>query len=333
LDQKCLRKTRETPAQTELFSIYLRRSIEKMLTKSSTLLLISSLIEGCCAQASLLHAEGDDAVSLLQIHQAKTQRDRTVSACKPVANSWCVHNNVSKPTAKLLITGSGGSGTNSVSQMFSHSSMNLGHEVVSPDGSVSWFFAVNAHSWFSSFHCDGGGSDIAPLATLTDGVNDMEASYEGFGHVFQLVRCPRHTISAFGSHSNCSLLYQKKALDLDIPDEDINSLKSYMMIWLKWNEHIETYAEARYRTDQMEEMFVDACLLDSAKALSDCPRPTLTPHNSNHRSHESFTWTQMQAADAELTQQIHDKALQYGFGDDCLQDGTSELFQVDDDKV
>jgi hypothetical protein len=88
----------------------------------------------------------------------------------------------------LLVTGMGGSGTNTVSLEFARRfKINLGHEYVDDDGACSWPFAVRSES-YPRF------AVLYPPTTR-------------FRRVLHIVRCPLASMSALQSHKKISYIF------------------------------------------------------------------------------------------------------------------------------
>lgn len=228
--------------------------------------------------------------------------------CKQLHNSLCRPSSQSKP---LLITGSGGSGTHTVAFLFSLNRINLGHEHVEEHGSVSWPYAVDVTaSNFSSEMC---------LESNESKYRWLLPTNHTFNHVVQLVRCPLDVVSALESHSLCSLKYVRDTLQLDFQDDELTTTKFFMSAWLKWNEHIERYANSRYRIDEFENE-------DTLKSIANLAGFDIGNHlvfplsHVNHRPHDFLTWAQMRAADKDLAGQLEAKGREYGFPEPCFQD-------------
>eukprot|EP00746_Dinoflagellata_sp_MGD_P166248 gnl/MRDRNA2_/MRDRNA2_96005_c0_seq1.p1 gnl/MRDRNA2_/MRDRNA2_96005_c0~~gnl/MRDRNA2_/MRDRNA2_96005_c0_seq1.p1 ORF type:complete len:324 (+),score=32.88 gnl/MRDRNA2_/MRDRNA2_96005_c0_seq1:108-1079(+) len=246
--------------------------------------------------------------------------------CQQMSNNLCHPSPQSQP---LLITGMGGSGTHTIQNIFALNDINLGHESVEAEGSVSWPYAVDAiESKFNFKTCPQ--SWLRPPKTT-------------FNHVVHLVRCPREVVSALQSHQNCSLKYMRDTLKLDFEDDKLRTPQFLMSAWLRWNQHIEDYADSRYRIDEFmnQDNFITICNLAGFHHGDDLVLPTA---HQNHRHHDSFTWAQLRSADEGLARQLHDKAREYGFLESCLDDdisldeeeypiGADTTFTLDEDGI
>lgn len=272
--------------------------------------------------------------------------ERADTKCKPLTNNLCKPD-ASYDTKTLLITGIGGSGTNSVSRLFQLNNIDLPHETTGFFGSVSWAYAVNAsHSTPSSWHGEPFDSSSELLERCIEfdanGIKrdkfnhsnprscwqclpNLRTPRYGFNHVFHLVRCPRDVISSLKSHGICALRYMAESLKLDIPDEELTSTKSLLKLWLHWNEHVQSYSGMRFRIDQLKEIFTEGwCSLGMTKRRC-LQNLTLPADMLNHRPHSNLTWAQLRAADEDLTQQVMAKAKEYGFPDSCFDDNPEVL--------
>jgi len=246
--------------------------------------------------------------------------------CQQIGNNLCHLSPQSKP---LLITSNGGSGTHTIQNLFALNNIHLGHESVQAEGSVSWAYAVDAiESKFNFETCPQGW--LHPPKTT-------------FNHVVHLVRCPRDVVSALRTHSYCSLKYVRDTLKLDFEDDKLRTPQFFMSAWLRWNQHIQDYAESRYRIDEFlnTDNFLSICNLAGFHHEG---QPVLPTAHQHHRHHDSFTWARLRSADEGLARQLHDKAREYGFPKSCLDDDTSlikeqfpisadTIFTVDDDSI
>jgi len=180
----------------------------------------------------------------------------------------------------------------------------LEHENSGEDGAVSWPHAVDAQG--NPPTCSG------PLMS----------SKTTFNHVVHVVRCPRDVVSALQTHTTCSLKYIRDTLKLDFKDHALRTPIFFMSAWLRWNQHIQNYADSRYRIDEMlsKNNFISICNLAGFHHGGDLVLPIA---QLNHRHHTSFTWAQLRSADEGLAKQLHDKAREYDFDESCLDDGKS----------
>lgn len=222
--------------------------------------------------------------------------------CQPIDNSLCRQSPQSKP---LLVTSNGGSGTHTIQKIFALNGIHMGHEAIQKEGSVSWPYAVDVSKSNQNKEC----AWLRPPRTT-------------FNHVVHLVRCPRDVVSALQSHALCSLKYIRDTLKLNFEEHELRTPKFFMSAWLKWNQHIESYADSRYRIDEFlnKETLINISNL-AGFDLGD--HPVLPTAHANHRHHDSLTWAQLRSADEGLAEQLHDKAREYGFAESCLDDGMS----------
>ena len=150
---------------------------------------------------------------------------------------------------QVLVVGVQRSGTHFVWEMFNRLGVHVHHEGLGPDGAVSWFFAYKAATYAIN--------NPTPLV----------AGQHRFCFVFHLVRHPMRVISSIVKTSRkpwdpfwdwitrveprvCGNAKQCRQQPL--------LLRSARQ-WLVWNEHIETFADIRYRVEDMSPR--DACRL------------------------------------------------------------------------
>ena len=110
---------------------------------------------------------------------------------------------------KLLVTGSGGCGSHSTSEMFAQLGLDLPHEDAGRDGAVSWLYAVDAEEncYSSKMNCEG----VYPYR-----VRHWNAfRYE---KVFHQTRCPLNNIGAILTHTERSHQFVSSLLGVNVGD-------------------------------------------------------------------------------------------------------------------
>jgi len=226
-----------------------------------------------------------------------------------------------RPHRAILITGIGSSGTHSIRQLLSVNGIDVGHEVISTFGAVSWLHAVD----FS--HSDSATWPAPRTANVF------------FEHIVHLVRCPVDTISSMSKALWNGLGGAPRRLidnymDMSELSPGIGHAEEYekwvsspagvkwrMEAWLRWNEHIEGYASDRFRIDQFKDIFSHACsVVKKSGSNVNCSAAQLPDYHENAGDHISLTWEVMKDVDAQLANTIHAKAMQYGFDKSCTED-------------
>lgn len=216
----------------------------------------------------------------------------------------------------LLITGSPSSGTHSIAAIFTSSGVNLTHESPGPNGSVAWPYAVDSVLTPEAMAMAG-----APQGTCWK--KWLTPTKIRFSHVVHLVRCPVNVISAMMLSDKCSIRYMRYTMRLSEPllgHLVTDRVRSLMEVWLAWNLHLEKYAEARYKIEDFPEMFQYCCTLLGIPSEKCRSARLPTGVYNNHHKYTPLRWADLREADSDLAQEIHAKAVQYGFGRDCTED-------------
>lgn len=159
-----------------------------------------------------------------------------------------------------------------------------------------------------------------------------------YQHVFHLVRCPIDVISSSITWLDSSLTYLRYNIkhEIEHPPQSIThkhaetdaGIRFRMENWLRWNEHVEMYADRRLRIDEIKTLFGDVCKTLGLETQVDCAGQFM-PKVHNARKHLSLKWSDLYRIDKTLTDEIRAKAFAYGFGAECMGDiNTSSLVNV-----
>lgn len=225
--------------------------------------------------------------------------------CRKSWNNLCDPQASGVGSREVLVTGIGATGTHSLSAMFKMNGLELQHEHLGRDGSVSWPFATNiVHTGFRKHPCR-----YLPW---------LKPPGARFRHVYHVVRCPIDTISALTTHNHCAMSYISQALRFGVREPKEGDVRFWAKAWLKWNEFIDGYARQRFPLTEFQELYKAVCK-DLGNSDEVCAAADL-PESANHRSHGKLTWQQLSDMDAELTEEIKALATRYGFGEDCTDD-------------
>eukprot|EP00618_Florenciella_parvula_P032088 CAMPEP_0119544614 /NCGR_PEP_ID=MMETSP1344-20130328/54819_1 /TAXON_ID=236787 /ORGANISM="Florenciella parvula, Strain CCMP2471" /LENGTH=365 /DNA_ID=CAMNT_0007589117 /DNA_START=885 /DNA_END=1983 /DNA_ORIENTATION=- len=141
----------------------------------------------------------------------------------------------------LLVTGAGGAGTNLASSALKQLGVVLGHEYTLGEGSSSWPYAVSDSVVGVKYPFPRKGPHVS--------LNVLPESSPRFRTVIHQVRCPSKNIAALTTHNNASrsFLWHAAGIDPTLP-----ACVWGAHVWLRWNEHIETYADHRYRIEDFQ---------------------------------------------------------------------------------
>eukprot|EP01031_Cornospumella_fuschlensis_P024621 gene24621-29748_t len=165
----------------------------------------------------------------------------------------------------LLVVAVQRSGTHYLWEMLNQLYLDVHHEGIGPQGSVSWPFAVNAHDAVS----------YGLLKTLDQHRyyvlnNPTQLSMHRFRYVFHQVRHPIRVITTLVN--KCGTfdrywLWIATTSGFESIHEDQTPLKRAMLLYYLWNRHMEMYADLRYVMERTSPR--DVCLW-SGFPLSHC---------------------------------------------------------------
>jgi len=203
---------------------------------------------------------------------------------------------------RLLITGSGGSGTHSTSEMFAKLDLELPHENAGRDGATSWLYAVDAevNCYNSELPCEA----VYPFRF-------RHWNAYRYRKVFHQTRCPLRNIGALLTHKERSFEFVSALLKVDIMDKD--PLLRAVLIYLGWNNHIEQYADYTYQIERMN--ITDVCLRGGFPPSQCAAGRDLkaAATQSNQRSHEQVTMDMVRNLSPTLADQVQAMGIRYGY--------------------
>lgn len=172
----------------------------------------------------------------------------------------------------LLVTGLGGSGTHNIANSLRSMGVQVRHEMIDRDGSVCWFY---------------GGNDVYAASSYPHHarLNPAESTLFSprFSHVIQVIRCPMRQISSFTSHLPASYDFmrsQMKAMPTELvnkrrkvafsrnescPRGDACNLHFSALSWVYWNNHIHTYTDVIFHTENSTSLLDNICHYLSVK--------------------------------------------------------------------
>ncbi len=146
-----------------------------------------------------------------------------------------------------------------------------------------------------------------------------------FDHVFHQVRNPLKVICSFAS------MFSKKELKWMGPyireydpmfNEDMKPIQRSMRYWLFWNKMIEDRWKVtlRYRIEDIDDAWpaIAQCLGLPTKTPPDTKRTT--NHKGGTWGPKEWTWEHLEEIDWVLTEQIRNKAREYGYTEGELKD-------------
>lgn len=215
---------------------------------------------------------------------------------------WGVKKLRTKPEAKrLLVLGSGRSGTMFTAKALRTVGINVLHEKVGEHGTVSHYFVVD--------------SDWYPMAPWQEAqgkkhVGERRSDFD-FEHTIHIIRDPRKAIPSmtkiFGS-----ITWQFYVDNGLIPDVRRNAMLRAMHYWLAHNEASEAQADLTFNLENYQKAWPAMMSLLGENA----PYPQhLKPMNktTGFRKYEPVTFDDLIAIDAELGKRIKAYAKTHGY--------------------
>eukprot|EP00511_Aplanochytrium_stocchinoi_P000328 CAMPEP_0204823440 /NCGR_PEP_ID=MMETSP1346-20131115/1498_1 /ASSEMBLY_ACC=CAM_ASM_000771 /TAXON_ID=215587 /ORGANISM="Aplanochytrium stocchinoi, Strain GSBS06" /LENGTH=377 /DNA_ID=CAMNT_0051950077 /DNA_START=383 /DNA_END=1516 /DNA_ORIENTATION=+ len=225
---------------------------------------------------------------------------------------------------RLLITGTGRSGTDFVHTLLTKLGLELSHDVRGPakDGGVSWPEAFNEalcnHPHWNWKSKVGGGSNKGKFVT--------------FKHVFHLVRHPLKQILSRANNGEWVTSENRRVTACNtVSDEGLNQTETKlnraimltMRHWVLYNSFIEEYAEWRFRLEQLNEE--RDYIIEQIFTRADWETPhTNTTENAKVSTHKNgghtkkpkglaLTWDMLFKLDPKYTELCQAMALKYGY--------------------
>ena len=202
---------------------------------------------------------------------------------------------------KLLVLGSGRSGTMFTAKALRTVGINVLHEKVGEHGTVSHYFVVDS-DWYP----------MAPWQTIAGKkhVGERRSDFD-FEHTVHIVRDPRKAIPSmtkiFGS-----VTWQFYVDNGVIPDVRKNNILRAMHYWLAHNELSAAQAHLSFNLERYQHAW--PALMELIGENEPYPKH-LKPMNKTggFRSYEPITFADMIAVDADLGKRIKSLANFYGY--------------------
>lgn len=196
---------------------------------------------------------------------------------------------------QLLVTGIGGTGTNTITTILNRMGVKVKHEMPGLDGSVSWPMAVNDAYVNQAYPWSGLKNTLGPDELI-------------FTHVAHVVRCPLDNIATLTTHKHATRHFMASA---GVPEpagradfgNSVNERVAWASLaWIAWNEHVERYADYRFQTESLpcpdgelhlrttlwRSGFGDGLASAPAAGTSSAGRPVHTPSTLPARSLSSL---------------------------------------------
>ena len=187
----------------------------------------------------------------------------------------------------ILITGCGRSGTTYIADVMEWCGMDMPHEAVGVDGSVSSLYCVDSE-WYPPYH-----------------VQDGRPPFET---VLHQVRHPLKTIGSLTTSKPISWMFNAQHVDgLDVGQPIIEKCCRY---WIGWNEMAEAQAKMTYQIEELQKIWpILAAILPFPTVITYEMATQTTPRDRNSRKHRTVGWSDL----GEFEEPIRRLARRYGY--------------------
>jgi hypothetical protein len=220
---------------------------------------------------------------------------------------------MSKKKVELLVTGNMRCGTTWLTHALRHIGMDVMHECLGRDGTVSWFFSID-HPWYPQH------PNNTPRGRTAHTGEGRRSDYK-FEHVVHLVREPLKTLGSMQSIMQRS--EQAWLMEAGIIPQDLEGPKLLRMMhaWYNINARVEKDADLRIRLEDMQPRRdvgwgnLMRLLRKQGRPLGGTPRPSIPVKNASRGIFKAkkVTWKQMAELDGTLAANIEKMADRYGY--------------------
>ncbi|EGD78683.1 hypothetical protein PTSG_01663 [Salpingoeca rosetta] len=195
----------------------------------------------------------------------------------------------------LLVTGVGRSGTHHIASALRMKGLDICHEAVCSQGSVSWTYAVVDPDHFY------------PWEASKRRINNQR-----FQQVFHVVRHPLRCVASLTTFTGLSWRFIGKHTP-QVPDLATMQpvLRRALIHWVTWNRMVEVYADRRFRME--DTMPADVCRAAGFEENVCSKRINRAARAKRH--HTTVTWEDLYRVDAEFTRAAMRLAHKYGYED------------------
>lgn len=213
----------------------------------------------------------------------------------------------------ILIAAHGRSGTHYTAAVLQAVGLDMPHEVLGKDGTVSW-------------------KHIAPGEFVVIGKQRTQTiPVIDFTHIIHQVRHPLAVIASSQTFSESTWAYMEQRLGLpplparkwpspgsgpfSIRDKRRPALiRRGMRTWLGWNGLIESRAEWRFQIERLDELFPELLTRIGLppRPVPDVPR-SRQDSRRDRKGHRPVSCDDLYAADATLAEQLVEMARRYGY--------------------
>ena len=231
--------------------------------------------------------------------------------CKGAGNSG----KVPSSQRQLLVVGVQRSGTHYAWEMYNRLGVHVHHEGLGPDGAVSWFFAYKARSYAIN--------------------NPLPLNDHSFCFVFHQVRHPMRVVSSIVKASRKPWDPYWEWITKTDPSVcgDSQKCRKVPLLhrsakqWLVWNEHIETYADVRFRVEDTSPRTVCRLAMfeeelcssygqyhtTSSKEIQPIVEPRAPADNHTGADHLRASWESIEELDTKLADEMKAMTRRYGY--------------------
>jgi hypothetical protein len=215
---------------------------------------------------------------------------------------------MSKKHRLLLVTGNMRCGTTWLTHALRSIELDVMHECLGADGTVSWFFAVD-HPWYPQH------PNNTPRGRTAHTGEGRRRDYR-FDHVVHLVREPLKTLGSMQSIMQRS--EQTWLTEAGFIPEDLEGPKILRMmhVWYNINRSVEKEADLRIRLENLQPRNdVGWGNLMRELKFGSTPLPRIPVKNASRGIFKAkkVTWKQMSELDEKLTRSIQSMAVRYGY--------------------
>lgn len=206
---------------------------------------------------------------------------------------------------KVLITGTGRSGTHYTARLLQTLGLDVPHEQIGEHGTASW-----KHIRSGVFEVIG--------KNRTQHIDS-----HGFDQIIHQVRHPLKVIASMQTFSLSSWSYMAKFIDIDT---EASPLMRGMQAWLRWNEMIEHEADWRFQIEQINNAFPRICEAFNIEP-AEIPHLSEKQRDSRKNRYKPLSWANLENIDQGLTKLIMEKTSVYGY------DTQEEIFEKKKDHI
>jgi len=194
---------------------------------------------------------------------------------------------------RLAVVGAPRSGTRHVHITLRAAGLDVWHERMGPDGTVSGLFAV-PHTWMPGAHRGQPG--------------EIPAAYS-FDHRWALIRDPLRAIPSFAQVFQLGHLADWWE-EVGVPMAEVDTLTQALRAWVATYEHLADEGAPFLRIEDFDRRWPEL-----AEALGlPSRRPAIGPQNMHHGL-ASATWSDLETRDADYARRARAIATHHGYGE------------------